>query len=125
MALEKFDIAALATIDEGRIAEAFAQALKRCEADCKDRPLLSKDRKVRLEAKLLPIADEGGNLREVLVQFEVKDEQPLRSSKVYHMSAGRGGLFFNELSPEDSRQLTLDGEKPKPVLDRKDVAHAG
>jgi hypothetical protein len=123
MALEKFELGSLATIDEGRIAESFMQALRRCEADCKDRPTLRKDRKVTLEVTLVPVSDDRSELVEVLVQFEIKDAQPIRSSKVYHMNAGRGGLFYNDLSPEDARQLTLDGAQLQ-QLERKDV-HVG
>jgi hypothetical protein len=125
MALEKFDLGTLLVIDEGRIKEAFEQALRRGEVDCRDRPLLSQTRTITLEASLTPVADEQGALVECLVQFTIKDKQPIRSSKVYHMSAGRAGLFWNELSPDDARQLTLDTvEGPQPIEGRKDV-HAG
>lgn len=125
MALEKFDLATLLTIDEGRIKESFEQALRRSEADCRDRPLLGKARTVTIQAELVPVADDQGVLRECLVQFSIKDAQPLRSSKVYHMSAGRAGLFWNEMSPDDARQLTLDSvDGPKPLPGRKDI-HVG
>ena len=130
MALEQFTLQTLSTVDDGRIAVAFEQALRRCELDCRDRPTLDKARTISIDAKLTPRVDESGrDLLEVLVQFEVRDSQPVRTSKVYHMVAARSGLYFNELAPEDARQLTLDtaaGPKPltEPAPQRKDV-HAG
>lgn len=46
--LEKFDLAALASIDGGRIAIAFEQALRRVAQDCDDRPGEKKERTVTL-----------------------------------------------------------------------------
>lgn len=124
MALEKFELALLPTMDGGRIKEAFEQALRRCEVDMRDRPNLKKDRSVAIVATLTPVADDHGDLLEVVVQFTVKDSIPARDSTVYHMNAARQGLFFNELSPDDARQLTLDSADGPVPLQRKDI-HAG
>jgi len=123
MALEKLCLEALVKMDDGRIREAFEQALKRCEDDCRDRPMLKKDRTVTLEAKIVPVADEEGALVECLLQLQVKDQRPVRSSKVYHMSAARQGLWLNELSPDDARQMTIDGPELQAVPE-KEVADA-
>jgi hypothetical protein len=40
MALEKFSLTTLTTIDGGMIREAYELALRRCELDCRDRPTL-------------------------------------------------------------------------------------
>jgi hypothetical protein len=42
------------------------------------------------------------------VTFEIKELVPNRASRVYNMSAGRGGVLWNELSPDEVRQKTLD-----------------
>lgn len=108
MALEKFTLSSLSTIDDGRIRVAFEQALKRCEDDCKDRPNLKEPRKIALLVVIEPVSDDNGNLDSCRVQFHLTDAQPKRRSKVYDMKAARGGLLFNELSADDVHQMTLD-----------------
>lgn len=113
MAIEKFDLSSLSTIDEGRIREAFEQALKRARDDCSDRPALAKPRKVNLTATLTPVCDPNGSLSSVTVQFEIEDKLPKRMSNKYDMAITRGGLLFNELSKDDIHQQTLD-DAPTP-----------
>lgn len=119
MALEKFSIATLAKMDQGRIAAALEQALKRCEDDCKDRPAVKDARKVNLLISLEPVED-GGELESVDITFKITDTVPKRCSKTYNMKAARGGLLFNELSPDDVNQKTLD-MAPSP----REASHAG
>jgi hypothetical protein len=118
MAVEKFNLASLVGIDAGRIKEAFEQAVRRCEDDCRDRPAVDRDRTVTLRASFRPVVGDNGELESCNVDFEINDNIPKRRSKVYNMKAGRHGLLFNELSPEEIRQGTLD-EAPgmKAVVD--------
>lgn len=108
MALEKFTLAMLSTMDDGRVREAFEQALKRCEDDCKDRAALKDSRKVTLVVEMKPLSDETGDLDSVNIEFKITDSVPKRTSKTYNMKSVRGGLLFNELSKEDIHQGTLD-----------------
>lgn len=108
MALEKFAMATMAEIDGGRIREAFDQALRRCEIDCKDRPGDGAARVVNMTVRLTPVLDVDGEMNSVDIQFQVKDSVPTRKSKVYNMRSTEGGLLFNELAPEDVRQATID-----------------
>lgn len=107
MALEKFNLATIADMDGGRIRAAFEQALARLEADLKDRPAVKTARKLELILDLTPVSD-GGELDSVNVKFRVKDNVPKRESKAYNMQAVAGGLLFNDASPEDVKQKTLD-----------------
>ena len=113
MALEKFSLATIADMDGGRIREAFEQALKRIEADLKDRPGVKTARTLELGLMATPVA-EGGDLESVNMQFRVKDSVPKRESKSYNMQAVPGGLLFNDASPDDVRQMSLD-MAPKPT----------
>lgn len=108
MAIEKFELRSLSTMDGGRIREAFEQTLKRCRDDCHDRPGVAKARKVTLIAMLVPVCDPDGSMASCDVQFEIDDSLPKRVSPNYNMRAVRGGLLFNELSKDDVRQGTLD-----------------
>lgn len=108
MAIEKFKLATLADLDDGRVREAFEQALKRCETDCKDRPAMKEPRRVSLTAFLCPVLGDNGEMESCDVQFQIVDSIPKRRSKVYNMKSTNAGLYFNELSPDDIRQQTLD-----------------
>lgn len=112
MALKKFDLRALVELDDGRIRTALEQAFKRAELDCADRPGLKDARKCNLAIAFSPVLDENGEFHSCDVTFQVSDSLPKRKSKVYNMRAsGTGaGLFFNEMSPEDADQLTLEME---------------
>lgn len=106
--IEKFRLSTLNKIDDGRIREAYEQALKACEADCKDRPNLKDARSVTLHAVLVPVSGDSGEMESCDVQFQIFSRVPKRKSKVYNMISKGGNLLFNELSPEDVRQGTLD-----------------
>lgn len=124
MTLERFSLGTLATMDDGRIKEAFEQAVKRCEGDCKDRPGVDAERKVRLDVTLIPVPGEDGDLDSVNIVFKITDTLPKRCSKSYNMKATRGGLLFNEISPDDVNQATLDFEPPGPTA-QEEVTDAG
>lgn len=119
MAAQRFSLASLATIDDGRIRAAFEQALLRCEHDCKDRPAVADPRKVTISASLVPVLGPDGEMDSCDIQFQIMDSVPKRKSKVYNMLAHRDGLLFNELSPEDIHQRTIDEADtgPKAVTD--------
>ena len=116
MATKKLTLSSLVTIDGGCICAAFEQALKKCREDCGSRPEVSKARKVTLTATLVPVGSPDGASGSCDVQFEVGDSLPKRTSPTYNMKAARDGLLFNELSPENARQGTLDdvGAKRSP-----------
>lgn len=125
MALEKFSLGALASMDGGRIATAFQQALDRLRYDCEDRPSIKGARKVQLSVSLTPVATDSGELESVDVDIQMNERLPKRSSKSFNMEAVAGGLLFNELSPDEVKQKTLDmveGRKPSTVVDGKSQA---
>lgn len=115
MALEKFTLATLASMDDGRIREAFEQAVKRCELDCKDRPALEESRKVSMSVTLVPVLGEDAQLDSVNIVIKILDTLPKRCSKSYNMKASRSGLLFNEMSADDVNQATLEFGEPQPT----------
>ena len=110
--LQKFDLANLATIDGGRIAIAFEQALKRVATDCDDRPGEKKPRTINLALSVTPKLDADGMAEECDVQITVADNVPKRKSKVYNMSMRKGGhLMFHPESLDNQAQETMDFEQ--------------
>jgi len=109
LAIQKFDLPSLRDLDNGRVSEAFLHAMRRCEYDCKDRPATPDARKVTLTCELVPVCTPAGELESVDVTFQIKDSVPVRRSARYNMKAVEGGgLLFNDLSPDDIRQATID-----------------
>lgn len=113
MALEKLTLASLATMDGGRHAVAFEQALTRARFDCQDRAVVKGARKIALVVTLEPRSDDSGELDRIHVAFAIDEKHPKRMSRAYSMQNVNGGLVFNELSPGEARQGTLDSV-PKP-----------
>lgn len=111
--LEKLTLESLAKLDGGRVRAALDQAIARCESDCKDRPALPAKRKIALVLTIAPVLDPDGELDSCDVAFHITESVPKRTSKNYNMKATRGGLMFNELSPKDVHQRTID-EAPGP-----------
>lgn len=109
MALREFKLTDLETFDNGRIAEALAQALRRCISDCHDRPGVTEARVVNLQLAISPQPAEDGDLDGVNIQFQIKDKAPVRKSKVYNLEARRNGaLVYNDLATDNHNQRTLD-----------------
>lgn len=126
MAVEQFSLDRLATMDGGRLGITFSQLLRAAENDCKDRPGLLAPRKIAVALVLRPVMADNGELESIDVGFEFDVSLPKRKSKTYNMQAVPGGLLFNDASPEDIRQRTLD-MAPRPSADDEDdeVGHAG
>lgn len=130
MAVEKFNLKSLAEIDDGRLRKAWEQALNRARLDCEDRPSVEKARTVTLTIELVPVREPGGSLHSVDASFRVRDKLPEIQSPAYSLRAGRGGLFYNELSLDDVNQMTLDEVGPRTYDDdsadeRKEESNAG
>lgn len=107
----------LAEIDNGRLREAFEQALRRAQTDCKDRPALEKARKITLQLSMVPIVGDSGDLESCNVEFQIKEALPPRDTRTFNMAADEAGLYFNDLSPKDIRQRSLDeGPGPRKVV---------
>lgn len=124
--LTKLTLKSLETLDDGRIREAVNQALRRCEDDCRDRPGVKQNRSVTISINLEPQqCGETGTLDSVDIAIDIKEKIPARKSKRYNALAKGHGLFFNEASPEDVDQLTLDEAAERRPQLKKGEAHAG
>ncbi len=106
--LVPFKFTALGEIDDGRIAVAIDRGIERIMADLHDRPTVDKSRTITLTIAFVPRADDRGRLDDVDVYCDIKERAPARETKTYRMSTRGGELFYNELSPENPDQGTLD-----------------
>ncbi|MEZ6097271.1 MAG: hypothetical protein R3C03_24110 [Pirellulaceae bacterium] len=99
-------------LDGGRVAMAFQQHVQRVVQDCENRPGDDKERKVTLEFKCYPIADDHGTCEEVKGKFHVTSTVPKQRSKEYSFGVRKSQkglqLVFNDLSDGDIKQGTFD-----------------
>ena len=122
MALEKFNLESLGDLDGGRVAAAFEQALKRCRMDCEDRPGVRAPRKINVVLTIEPNMTEKGDLQSVQVDAQISETLPKRQSASCQMAVDGEAIYFNDLSPDNPKQGTLDdqggfieGRGPKPT----------
>ena len=109
--LKELTLASMAEIDGGRLAIAFAQALRRCAIDCDDRPGEKKPRMVTIQVSTVPILDEDGLCEDCDVKVTIADSVPKRRSKAYNCSLRKGGhLLFHPDSLDEHEQHTMDFE---------------
>ena len=110
MALQEFQMASLATMDDGRLSAAVEQELQRAVKDCLDRPNEKKPRKVTLVVEVCPgFVDETGDCEEAVLSFALRNSLPARRTRSYSMLAKKNGrLLWNDMSPDNVRQRTLD-----------------
>lgn len=112
MSTFEFKLENIKELDNGKPAIAFNQAVKRAVEDILDRPGMSKPRSVTLKVILSPTVDTVGELYDVKVKAEVNESIPKRASQVYSMGARKGGmLVFNEMSPGNIHQKTIDDDE--------------
>ncbi len=109
MALQQFNLKNLGDLDEA-IVEAFRRHLARAVADCDDRPADKKPRSVILEFSVSPVFNTNTlSIDSVDVEVAVTSKVPPHRTKPYNMAIKAGGLLaFNNLSPDDVYQKTID-----------------
>lgn len=110
MSFMEVNLQNLSELDDGRVAVAFMQELKRATADCIDRPGDKKPRIVTLEVRLEPVVDvESGQCEGANGEFQIKSRVPTRKSKTYSFGIKKTGqLYFSSESPDNVDQTTFD-----------------
>ena len=79
--LKILSLETVSTMDDGRLREAFDQALARCLSDMRDRPGVGTARKIKLTVSLSPNVNDAGELDTVGVGFDFTEDIPKRSSR--------------------------------------------
>lgn len=111
--LHELTMQSLASMDGGRIAEAFAQSLKRVLLDCEDRPHEPKPRIITVQCEFTPDgADTDSTCDEVRMKALVADSVPKRQTRPYSMRLRAGGkAAFNDESLDNVDQMTFGLEE--------------
>lgn len=105
----------LGKIDDGRLAVAIEQALRRVAADMDDRPGLKKPRTVTLKLNFVPVFDTNTSTCDgVKMSFKVNDSIPVRESKMYDIGLRKGNLLTYQ-------PMALDNHMQETMFSRDDV----
>jgi len=99
----------LPDFDNGKAQAAWQHALKQVVMDLLSRPGERAARTVTLTCAITPIAEQGGDVVDADVAFEIKTKTPAMKTAPKPMATDRQGrLFFNDMAPDNPYQQTID-----------------
>ncbi len=106
--IHQFTFDDLGVLDGGALKMAIEEKLAECVRDCMNRPLETKARTVTLGLKITPVVS-GRDIERVEVAFVVSHKTPPIAPRAFTMEPTyKGGLKFNDMSPDNPQQETLD-----------------
>ncbi len=103
-------LADLGKVGNGIVEVAFKTALRQVLDDLETRPSVDSAREVTVKVSLKPVQGDSGILEAVETEFDIRQKMPSYRSRSYSMAMSSNGLEYNDLSPDDHRQMTLDQE---------------
>jgi hypothetical protein len=114
MARTQLTLQTIRDFDPG-IVLAFNKRLAAAAADCDDRPMDDKPRKITLEVVMTPILDKGTReCDSVEIDFRCGSKQPEYRTKPYVIGLNKGGILVGDPdSPDDPNQRTFDMGEPQ------------
>jgi hypothetical protein len=106
--VEKMTLAALEKMDNGKVGAMFRSHLGKVVEDIQERSGDHTVRTVTLKMSLVPVGD-SGTVDDIKVSFSCNSNVPAVQTREYSMMPhGDRQLMFNDLSPDNVRQGTLD-----------------
>lgn len=99
----------IAAIDGGRLEKLMQREMKRCVADCEDRPADTAAREVTMTMKITPQMLQDGALTDIDAVIGIKSKLPPYVSRNVNCQVRLGNrAIFNDLNEADADQKTLD-----------------
>ena len=109
MAVRELTLESLQEIGGGTVAAAFQHHIKRCLIDCEDRPGDKSAREITLTVMVKPDVGQDGQINNVSTEYKVHSKVPAHVSRPVVCQLKHGGrAAFNDLSPADPNQHTID-----------------
>lgn len=108
--LKKFVIQDLASLNEGREAAKINNMIRMAVQDCMNRPSVKSGRLIGIKLSVAPVKEDSGVCHEVNVEVRSTMKLPAQVSRPFVMKPqpGTGDLLFNDVSPKDTKQMTID-----------------
>lgn len=103
-------LADLVEAEGGAVRMWFDGALKVVMDDLLDRPALKKDREITVKLVFQPVADQSGALAYAVHRVTIGSKVPGHATRAIAGRADKDGLVWDDLSPKDPTQMTLDDE---------------
>ena len=119
MLQELKNLADLCEVGDGVASAQFAEALERIKHDLEERSGLEAERQVAVLVRFKPKVGDQGAVGDVRVEIEVKTKVPPSRSTEIAMQLVQGELAFNNESPTEPRQGTLDEEAERNANKRR------
>ena len=108
MSRRMFSLSEIIHLDLGKIDSRLRTELKRAVLDVTERPEVDKPRVVALEMRIMPDQYLQGQVETVFVEFVTKSKLPPASAAYSMHVQASGQLTFNDESPDEPHQGTLD-----------------
>ena len=106
---QNLDMDTIGKLDEGRVAVAVNNALAQIAHDLNRRPGVDKARKLTLTLTMKPQIDSDGLLGSVDIGKTIKATLPDTQGHITNAKVNASGeLVWNDASPDDIKQSTLD-----------------
>ena len=104
----------LKNLQQGLYERCFKEYLSRAIADALDRPTLKTPRAIAVRLLLTPVVGNTGALESISLEIEMDGRIPkVRSRPFSTANLGTKGLVYNDLSPSNVNQGTLELDKEK------------
>lgn len=104
-------LADLSDFENGKLSITFENELRRLLGDIHERPGLAKPRQIVIAVNMQPATDSEGNLEDVKFWVELATKAPAARTRTVSMGTlGNQGLVWNDLSPANHQQHTIDEE---------------
>ena len=100
----------LALMEGGAVRMWFDRELATILDDLLDRPSLKKDRELTVKVLFQPVPDDSGALAYVVHKVSVGSKVPGHATRSIAGRRSKEGLVWDDLSPKDPDQLTIDDE---------------
>jgi len=109
MARQLLSLETLPLFDYGKAGAAVELALATVVRDCVDRPGVKAARCVSLVISVTPVLLQDGDVVDANVSFKVSPKTPPYETPARPVAVTKKGqLYFEELSPDNPRQSTID-----------------
>lgn len=106
---KQFSVAELGEFNDGKVAIAGDRLIRAAVKDCMDRPGETSARTVDMSITFTPVIGQEGMAESVSIGVKLGGKIPkYHTAPVNASPSTNGQLHFNDMSPDDASQMTID-----------------